>query len=159
MVGSCHSYILTNRNSRSCIFVRSRRPGPNGELLGHQPGEVVTEYLQRARALVFAAEEDFGMVPVEAQAAGCPVIAYGRGGVRETVIGSPAQGATGLFFERQTPESIAKAIETFERNRSEFKPEECARNAQRFSKERFQQEFEAVMQELRESFQRGEAPL
>jgi len=136
-----------------------RRAGPNVELLGYQPGEVVTDYLQRARALVFAAEEDFGMVPVEAQAAGCPVIAYGRGGVRETVIGWPAQGATGLFFESQTPEAIAKAIETFERNRSEFRPEECARNAQRFSKERFQQEFGAVIQEIWERFQRGEALL
>ena len=87
------------------------------------------------------------------------MIAYGRGGVRETVIGWPAQGATGLFFESQTPEAIAKAIETFERNRSEFRSEECARNAQRFSKERFRREFGAVLQDIWERFQRGEALL
>jgi glycosyltransferase involved in cell wall biosynthesis len=132
------------------------RAGPNVELLGHQPDKVVAEYLQRARALIFAAEEDFGMVPVEAQAAGCPVIAYGRGGVRETVIGWPTPGATGLFFERQTPEAIASVIETFERNRSEFRPDDCTRNAQGFSKERFQKELGAVMQEIWESFQRGD---
>jgi glycosyltransferase involved in cell wall biosynthesis len=136
-----------------------RSAGANVELLGYQSDGAKADYLQRARAFVFAAEEDFGISVVEAQAAGCPVIAYGRGGVRETVIGWPAQGATGLFFESQTPESIAKAIETFERNRSEFRSEECARNAQRFSKERFRKEFGAVMQDIWERFQRGEALL
>ncbi len=136
-----------------------RTAGANVELLGYQSDGVKADYLQRARAFVFAAEEDFSISVVEAQAAGCPMIAYGRGGVRETVIGWPAQGATGLFFENQTPESIAKAIETFERNRSEFRSEECARNAQRFSKERFRKEFGAVMQEIWERFQRGEALL
>src|SRR5215211_5527050 len=136
-----------------------RTAGANVELLGYQSEGVKADYLQRARAFVFAAEEDFGISVVEAQAAGCPVIAYGRGGVRETVIGWPAQGATGLFFESQSPEAIAKAIEAFERSRSEFRPEACARNAQRFSKERFQQEFGAVIQEIWERFQRGEALL
>ena len=133
--------------------------GANVELLGHQPQEVVANYLQRACAFVFAAEEDFGIAVVEAQAAGCPVIAFGKGGVRETVIGWPAQGATGLFFERQTPGAIARAIETFERNRSAFKAANCARNAQRFSKERFRKEFGAVLQEIWERFQHGEALL
>jgi glycosyltransferase involved in cell wall biosynthesis len=136
-----------------------RKAGANVELLGHQSDEVVADYLQRARAFVFAAEEDFGIAMVEAQAAGCPVIAYGRGGVRETVIGWPAPGATGLFFERQTPEVIARAIETFERNRSDFSPEDCARNAQRFSKERFRKEFGTVLQDIWERFHRGEALL
>src|SRR5215217_5951173 len=69
---------------------------PNVKLLGYQPDEVVAGYLQRAKAFILAADEDFGIAPIEAQAAGCPVIAYGRGGALETVIGWPTSQATGV---------------------------------------------------------------
>ena len=139
-------------------FERARRlAGPNVKLLGYQPDEVVTNYLQRARGFVFAAEEDFGIVPVEAQAAGCPVIAYGKGGALESVVGWPAPDATGVFFDAQTPEALEGAIETFEAHEDDFNGETCRRNAERFGPERFQQEFRVTVEELWSRFRRGEA--
>ena len=139
-------------------FEKARRlAGPSVKLLGYQPDEIVTNYLQRARGFVFAAEEDFGIVPVEAQAAGCPVIAYGKGGVLETVVGWPAPDATGVFFDAQTPEAIEGAIKTFEAHEDDFNSETCRRNAERFGRERFQQEFRAIVEELWSRFGRGEA--
>jgi glycosyltransferase involved in cell wall biosynthesis len=134
-----------------------RMAGNNVEILGRQPDAVVADYLQRALALVFAAEEDFGIVPVEAQAAGCPVIAYGKGGALETVVPYPDAGATGMFFEEQSPEAIMEAVESFEQVDHEFDPENCHRNAERFGRERFQREFEDVLRELWEKFQIGDA--
>ncbi|HVS72502.1 MAG TPA: glycosyltransferase [Phycisphaerae bacterium] len=84
--------------------------GPNVRVLGYQTFDRLKLLMQRAKAFVFAAEEDFGIVAVEAQACGTPVIAYGRGGVTETVV----QGKTGLFFSEQTPESIGAAVAEFE---------------------------------------------
>jgi glycosyltransferase involved in cell wall biosynthesis len=140
-------------------FEKVRRiAGPNVKLLGHQSDEVVADYLQRARAFVFAAEEDFGIAPVEAQAAGCPVIAYGRGGAQETVIPGPAPGATGIFFEEQTLASLERAVETFELHEEEFRPEDCRKNAGRFDREQFRNDFESTIRELWESFRRGEMP-
>ncbi len=111
--------------------------GPNVTMLGYQPPEVVTHYVQRARAFVFAAEEDFGIVPVEAQACGTPVIAYGRGGVTESVV----SGETGLFFYEQNAKSLKEAVRTFETIRSRLDPERIRANAERFSKTRFCREF------------------
>jgi glycosyltransferase involved in cell wall biosynthesis len=104
------------------------------------------DYMQRARAFVFAAEEDFGISVVEAQACGAPVIAFGRGGVREIVVDSadPERG-TGLFFGEQTVASIVDAVERFEA-RPPFQGEVCRRNALRFSAERFKQEFLALVE-------------
>lgn len=133
-----------------------RSAGPGVKLMGHQPDEVVADYLQRARAFVFAAEEDFGIAPVEAQAAGCTVISYGRGGVRETVVAHPDEGATGMFFDEQTPEALEQAVRAFEDHENEFSPEACRRNAERFSREWFRREFESVLGELWEKFRRGE---
>lgn len=87
-----------------------RLAGPNVNLVGHQPREKFIHYMQRARAFVFAAEEDFGIVPVEAMACGTPVIAYGRGGTTETVV----DGTTGVLFDEQTVESLLAAVERFE---------------------------------------------
>lgn len=130
--------------------------GPNVKLLGYQPDEVVADYLQRARAFVFAADEDFGIAPVEAQAAGCPVIAYGKGGVLETVAGWPASEATGVFFDAQVPEAIEKAVRLFEEHEDEFDPETCRTNAERFDQRRFLEEFENAVTEIWDRFQRGE---
>lgn len=88
---------------------------PNVELLGWQPQAVLADHMQRARAFVFAAEEDFGITSVEAQACGTPVIAYGRGGSLETVrANGEASTRTGVFFAEQTVESIIAAVEAFE---------------------------------------------
>ncbi len=130
--------------------------GNNVKVLGHQPDDVVTDYLQRAQAFVFAAEEDFGIAPVEAQAAGCPVIAFGKGGALETVIPHPEPGATGLFFDEPSPETLISAVQKFEAHGDEFDSADCRRNAERFGRERFSREFEAVIGEIWGRFQRGE---
>lgn len=86
------------------------KAGPNVVLMGYQPFTVLKEYMQKAKAFIFAAEEDFGITPVEAQACGTPVIAYGRGGAKETVI----EHETGLFFEEQTIHSLCATLNHFE---------------------------------------------
>jgi glycosyltransferase involved in cell wall biosynthesis len=114
---------------------------PNVALLGYQPIEVLTDHMQRAKALVFAAEEDFGITPVEAQACGTPVIAFGKGGALETVIDSPDPAKrTGIFFKRQTVADIVDAVHRFEASEP-FDPEVCRANAQQYSPERFRREF------------------
>jgi glycosyltransferase involved in cell wall biosynthesis len=84
--------------------------GPKTEFLGRQPDHLVNQYLSRCRALLFPGEEDFGMAPLEANAAGRPVIAYGAGGALETVV----SGVTGVFFDKPNSDSLATAIEEFE---------------------------------------------
>ncbi len=111
--------------------------GPNVELLGHQPTEKLRELMRHARAFVFAADEDFGITPVEAQASGTPVIAFRRGGVTESVV----EGVTGEFFDEQCVPSICEAVERFERIREDFEPERIRAHAERFGAERFQREF------------------
>ncbi|MCC8396189.1 glycosyltransferase family 4 protein [Paraburkholderia sp. MMS20-SJTR3] len=111
--------------------------GPNVEILGHQPSDVLVDHLRRARAFVFAAEEDFGISVVEAQACGTPVIAFGRGGALESVIGLPLERPTGVFFGEQTTESLLEAVGRFEANAGLFDPRQCRKNAERFSTENF----------------------
>src|SRR5262245_3863436 len=111
----------------------AKRATPNIKLLGYQDNEVLTSHLQRAKALVFAADEDFGILPVEAQACGTPVIAYGRGGARETVI----DGETGLFFSEQTPESLIAAVDRFESQPPIGDAAAIRQHALRFSTDRF----------------------
>jgi len=112
--------------------------GPNVTLLGYQPFEVLHDHLQRAKGFVFAAEEDFGISPVEAQACGTPVIAYNKGGVRESVRAMPSGRPTGLFFNEQTPESLLIALARFEAMPAgSFDPLACRTNAERFSAEQF----------------------
>jgi glycosyltransferase involved in cell wall biosynthesis len=111
--------------------------GENVEILGHQPSDVLIDYLRRARAFVFAAEEDFGISVVEAQACGTPVIAFGRGGALESVVGLPLERATGVFYGAQTTESLLEAVGRFESNAGLFDPRTCRKNAERFSSENF----------------------
>jgi glycosyltransferase involved in cell wall biosynthesis len=117
------------------------KAGRNVKFLGHREPEELREYMQNAKAFVFAAEEDFGITPVEAQACGTPVIAYGRGGVKESVIGLDSDRPTGVFFGSQTVESIRGAIIEFENLGDRISPIVCRDNAMRFSTERFQREF------------------
>ena len=109
----------------------------NITLMGYQPFEVLKDHMQRAKAFVFAAEEDFGITPVEAQACGTPVIAYGKGGVLETILGLDNEKPTGIFFKEQRIDSICNAVSIFEENQKKFKPENCRENAERFSNEVF----------------------
>ena len=83
--------------------------------------------MQRAKAFVFAAEEDFGITPVEAQACGTPVITYGKGGATETVLDLNHEKPTGLFFKEQTVESIVEKINEFEKSYDKFTPSNCRR--------------------------------
>lgn len=110
---------------------------PNVKVLGYQPDDVLRAHLMRANAFIFAAEEDFGIAPVEAQACGTPVIAFGKGGALETVV----DGETGLFFHEQTTDAIVKAVEEFEACRSKFDRNRIRQNAERFSTSRFYSEF------------------
>ena len=115
-----------------------KRAGPNIEFLGYQPDEIVAQLLEKARCFVCAAEEDFGIAMVEAQAAGCPVIAYQAGGALESVV----DGITGLFFEDQSAASLSEVVKRFNDSERCFHYQDLADNAQRFSKERFRRSFE-----------------
>jgi glycosyltransferase involved in cell wall biosynthesis len=115
--------------------------GTNVNLLGRTPDDVRDKWLASARAFVFAADEDFGIAPVEAQARGTPVVAYGRGGALETIRGLDASDPTGVFFREQTPEAIAAAVREFEANAQRISAEACRNNAARFSQARFRAEF------------------
>lgn len=117
--------------------------GPSVRLVGFQPETRLADLMSRARGFVCAAEEDFGIAIVEAQAAGLPVIAYGRGGALESVI----DGVTGLFFGEQTTDSLIEAIHRFERTADSFCTQEIVQNAARFGKPRFLQEFRQFVDE------------
>ena len=118
------------------------KAGPNVELLGHQPFAALKDLMQRARAFVFAAEEDFGITLVEAQACGTPVIALGKGGALETVVGLDSSARpTGVFFRKQDAASLIEAVRTFEQRGDAIDPAHCRENALRFSRERFRREF------------------
>jgi len=113
------------------------KAGPNVEILGYQPNAVMQDYMRRAKAFVFAAEEDFGITPVEAQACGTPVIAFGKGGALETIRPYGEQNPTGVFFSMQTVASLNEAVQHFEAVRDAITPQNCRNNALRFSAERF----------------------
>ncbi|MBU6486312.1 MAG: glycosyltransferase [Burkholderiales bacterium] len=117
------------------------KAGPNVEILGYQPFAVLHDHMRRAKAFVFAAEEDFGIAPVEAQACGTPVIAFGKGGVLETVreLGQPHP--TGLFFREQTVPAVVAAVREFEAHAGRFSALDCRANAERFSITTFRERF------------------
>ncbi|RBW52512.1 MULTISPECIES: glycosyltransferase [Ruegeria] len=112
---------------------------PNVRLLGRVPSADLPGLYQTAKALIFPAEEDFGIVPVEAMACGTPVLAYGQGGVRDSVI----EGRTGLFFDDQSSSSIVETIHRFER--AHFNSGDISEHASGFGAERFRREFSNVV--------------
>jgi len=124
------------------------KAGKNIELLGYQSFEDMKSIIQKAKAYIFAAEEDFGIAPIEAQACGIPVIAFGKGATLETIIGSRANENnvqatdTGIFFEEQNVNSLLNAVKLFEKEMHKFDKQNIRNNALRFSKERFEKEFE-----------------
>jgi len=97
------------------------------------------ELYRHARGFVFTAQEDYGIAPIEAQACGCPVLAFGRGGVRETV----RDGETGLFFSEQSAESLIEGLDRFSAHK--FDAEAIRANAVRFNPQRFREEFLACL--------------
>jgi glycosyltransferase involved in cell wall biosynthesis len=120
-----------------------RMAGSNVELLGWQSNDALAEHYARCRALVFPGLEDFGIVPVEAMAAGRPVIAYARGGALETVV----DRKTGLFFEEQTPEALRECVERFEQLEGQFSAEAIVEHARRFDKSVFKERMGRVIDE------------
>ncbi|MFD2602356.1 glycosyltransferase family 4 protein [Flavobacterium suzhouense] len=112
----------------------------NIEFIGFTNRDTLKIYMQNAKAFVFAAEEDFGIVPVEAQACGTPVIAFGKGGALETV----KENETGVFFAEQNGDSIAEAVKRFEKLK--FDHTEIRAHAGKFSKERFEKEIKEYVE-------------
>ncbi len=135
------------------------KAGTNITVLGYQPDDVVHHYMQRAKAFVFAAEEDFGIVPLEAQACGTPVIAYAKGGVLETIRGLDDEQPTGVFFKEQSPAAIKAAVCSFEQEAVRILPLTCRENALRFAPERFRAEFKACVGAEMDRFQQTFAAL
>jgi glycosyltransferase involved in cell wall biosynthesis len=119
--------------------VLQRGARSNIEFLGYVDDVSLSELYSRCQALIFPGEEDFGIVPLEAQASGRPVIAYGKGGALETVLplGGELDSPTGIFFREQTVESLIAAVRVFERNRQKFVPTAIRQQACRFSRDRF----------------------
>lgn len=126
--------------------IRSKA-GPNVKMLGRLSEKQVAEFVGGARAFIFAAEEDFGIAPLEAQACGTPVIAFGGGGSLETIRGIDQNGPTGLFFENQESSTISQSVQKFEALGAVFEPKACRQNAERFSVARFREEFISFVDE------------
>ena len=123
---------------------------PHIRFLGRVSDAELAELYARCRALIYPQEEDFGIIPVEAQAAGAPVIAFGRGGILDTVVpmrSSRADAATGIFFDEATPASLAEAVRRFEDAREAFDPGAIRAHATRFDVARYRTEMRAAIDE------------
>ena len=129
--------------------------------IGWQSSETLKEYYRGCKALIFPGEEDFGIVPLEAQACGKPVIAFAKGGVLETVCGiypysestpemkqKKPETPTGVFFAEQTTESLMEAVRFFERNKNLFDPLSIRRNAEGFDRQIFKEKFKQYVEKL-----------
>ena len=127
------------------------KAGKNVELLGFADDETMADLMGRAKAFVFAAEEDFGITPVEAQACGTPVICFGRGGARETV----RDGESGLYFMEQNAKELLAAVAKFEQNYDKFEPIKIRENSLKFSRARFEAEIKSYVEKKYEEFKDG----
>lgn len=129
-----------------------KKASKNIIMLGYQSNESLRHYMQHAKAFVFAAQEDFGIIPIEAQACGTPVVAYAKGGALETVRGLDKQNPTGVLFEEQSASSIIEAINTLEKKYSAITPLNCRLNAEKFSSDRFFIELSLFIKKQIENF-------
>jgi len=130
--------------------------GLNIQMMGYQSTPVLRGYMQRAKAFVFAAEEDFGIAPVEAQACGTPVIAFGKGGALETLRGLDVDRPTGVLFGQQTPDALMTAVAEFEGLvAGRITAQACRDNAERFNPSRFRREFIACIEKAWADFHAG----
>lgn len=129
-------------------FNKIKKNAPNNvKLLGYQPFKTLKEYMQQAKAFIFAANEDFGIIPVEAQACGTPVIFFSQGGAKETIL----PNKTGIPFFEQSPKAVVNAISTFEATNN-FKPLEIRQQSLKFSTEKFRAEFKSfIIQKFKDS--------
>lgn len=119
------------------------KSAPNIEIIRYDSNELLRHYLKRAKAFVFASNEDFGITPVEAMACGTPVIAYGKGGILETVI----ENKTGIFYQHQTVKAIIDAVYQFESNIDKIKAEDCENQAANFSVDTFRKNITHFLKE------------
>jgi len=131
----------------------TEKASKNVQILGYQEFEVLKDHMQRARAFVFAAEEDFGIIPIEAQACGTPVIAYGKGGSLETVKGrfvneQVSEDDTGIYFNEQSSDSLIEAVNYFEKNYQKFNSEKIREFARTFDKKIFKENIIKVFSEI-----------
>lgn len=122
--------------------------GPDTVFLGWQSDESIRGHLRRCRALLFPGEEDFGIVPVEANACGTPVIALGVGGATETIAPLNSPHPTGIWFEAQQAEALIGAMEQFERQADAFDATAIRRQALRFNKHRYEMELFGYLEEV-----------
>jgi glycosyltransferase involved in cell wall biosynthesis len=125
---------------------------PNVTFAGFAPDPELRQLMAEARAFIFAAEEDFGIVPMEAQAAGTPVLALGRGGARETVVTDGA-APTGMFFDKPDALVIVATVQRFLEQAPRFDPAACHANALRFSQPRFEQHFKSFVLQQQAAFE------
>ncbi|QEM90884.1 glycosyltransferase family 4 protein [Kosakonia radicincitans] len=127
----------------------------NITLLGYQDDASLIDYMKRAKAYVFAAEEDFGISPVEAQASGTPVITFGKGGCLETVRPLGSEKPTGVFFFEQTADAICKAVHIFEQYADQISPADCREHALYFSEKRFCTEMTSFVEQSWREYSEG----
>ncbi len=126
-----------------------RLAGPTVEMKGWMSDASIRDHFRRARALIFPANEDFGIVPLEAQACGTPVLALGHGGATETVVPATDDApGTGLFFEQQTVEAVCRAIEQFEASPGRLSPVLARGQAERFNVARYERELVGYLEEV-----------
>lgn len=132
------------------------KAGANVTVMGYQPFSILRDHMQRTRAFVFAAEEDFGIAPVEAQACGTPVIAFGKGGALETVRGWDVvdTNPTGIFFAEQTVASITAAVAEFEEHAGDFDPASIRQHAEEFSVAHFKDAYRSFVMNKLDAWQK-----
>jgi glycosyltransferase involved in cell wall biosynthesis len=152
-----HRRLVVVGDGPEAARIRSRGAS-NIEFLGQQPIDVLRDRLRCAKAFIFAAEEDFGIAPVEAQACGTPVLAYGKGGALETIRGLEDDAPTGILFPEQTVASLVNAVECFELEGGRIDPAACRRNAERFNPERFRKELADYINGRCRQFETGKCP-
>jgi len=149
---SCKQKLLIVGNGPE--FVRLKKmASTNVSFIENVVDEEVVNYMSKCTALIFPGEEDFGIVPLEAQACGKPVIAFGKGGALETVIGlnhnqSDEPNATGIFFYEKKPQSLLKAVRFFEEHREMFDARKCRENAMKFDRSVYKQSMREYIQSV-----------